>query len=224
MSQPPVETLAKDQSSTHGSSGSVGKVEEERRATEVPDGYHQSQGVNRMEAVYRAAQGPGGKTMMWALAGSILVCAWAYSLDSSTTSNYAPIAASSFGQHSNISALGIATKLISSVCKPFLAKISDVTSRPYTYILVLILYVMGYIIVATCKNFSAYVIGEVFVSIGSTGLDLLNDIIVADLTTLEWRGFVSSMLSMPFVINTWFAGEIVQALSNGEDWRWGYGM
>ncbi|KAK1227971.1 hypothetical protein PQX77_009018 [Marasmius sp. AFHP31] len=223
MSQPRVESLAR--SSSHGSTRSVGKVDQERqRATGTPEGYFQSQGVNRMEAVYRAAQEPGGKTMMWALGISILVCAWAYSLDSSTTSNYTVFATSSFGQHSNISALAIATKIISSVCKPFLAKLSDVTSRPYTYILVLILYVMGYIIVATCKTFAAYVIGEVFVSIGSTGLDLLNDIIVADLTTLEWRGFVSSMLSMPFVINTWFAGEIVQALSDGEDWRWGYGM
>ncbi|KAL0059260.1 hypothetical protein AAF712_014010 [Marasmius tenuissimus] len=223
MSQPHVGSLA--QSSSHGSTGSVDKVDQERqRATGTPEGYFQSQGVNRMEAVYRAAQGPGGKTMMWALGISILVCAWAYSLDSSTTSNYAVFATSSFGQHSNISSLAIATKIISSVCKPFLAKISDVTSRPYTYILVLILYVMGYIIVATCKTFAAYVIGEVFVAIGSNGLDLLNDVIVGDLTTLEWRGFVSSMLSMPFVINTWFAGEIVQALSEGEDWRWGYGM
>ncbi|KAF9262039.1 MFS general substrate transporter [Marasmius fiardii PR-910] len=186
--------------------------------------YFQSTGVNRMEAVYRASQGSGGKTMMWALAGSVLVCAWAYSLDTSTTSNYEPFVTSSFEEHSNLSALAVATKIISSVCKPFLAKLSDVTSRPYTYILVVLLYVLGYIIIATCTNFSAYVVGSVFAAIAGAGLDLLNDIIVGDLTTLEWRGFVSSMLSMPFVINTWFAGEIVQALSDGDGWRWGYGM
>ncbi|KAL0569960.1 hypothetical protein V5O48_012001 [Marasmius crinis-equi] len=225
MSQPVVETPMNDKSSSHGSTGTEGDIQEKRPTTSSSNGsYFQSEGVNRMEAVYRASQGPGGRTTMWALGISVLVCAWAYSLDSSTTSNYAPFVTSGFQQHSNISALAIATKIIGSVCKPFLAKISDITSRPYTYILVLVLYVVGYIIVATCKTFAAYVVGEVFVAIGSNGLDLLNDIIVADLTTLEWRGFVSSMLSMPFVINTWFAGEIVQALSDGEQWRWGYGM
>ncbi|KAL0580016.1 hypothetical protein V5O48_002019 [Marasmius crinis-equi] len=222
---PVVETPMDEKSSGHGSASNEGDLHEERPTTSSSNGsYFQSKGVNRMEAVYRASQGPGGKTTMWALGISVLVCAWAYSLDSSTTSNYAPFVTSGFSQHSNISALSIARGIIASVCKPFLAKISDITSRPYTYILVLILYVVGYSIVATCKTFAVYVVGEVFVAIGSSGLDLLNHIIVADLTTLEWRGFISSMLSMPFVINTWFAGEIVEALSEGEQWRWGYGM
>ncbi|KAG7087766.1 hypothetical protein E1B28_013707 [Marasmius oreades] len=216
MSQPDThDTKSKSSSDDHDARPSAPPPSKE---------YFQSSGVNRMEAIYRASQRSGGRAMLWALGLSVLVCAWAYSLDTSTTTNYEPFVTSSFQQHSNLAALSIATKIISSVCKPFLAKISDVTSRPYTYILVILLYVMGYIIIATCRNFSAYVVGSVFAAIASSGLDLLNDIIVADLTTLEWRGFVSSILSMPFVINTWFAGEIVQALSDGDGWRWGYGM
>lgn len=108
--------------------------------------------------------------------------------------------------------------------KPFIAKISEITSRPYTYLVVLVFYVIGYIIVASCQTISAYIVGEVFVAIGSSGLDLTTDIIVADLTPLEWRGFASSMLSTPFIINTWFAGKIVQAINSRNQWRWGYGM
>lgn len=183
----------------------------------------QSQGVTRMEAIYREAK--TNRTSLWLVAISVLVCAWAYSLDSSTTSYYSLDASSYFKQHSSIlSALSIATSIISAVSKPFIAKISDITSRPYTYLLVLAFYVVGYIIVASCKTISAYIIGEVFVAIGSSGLDLTNDIIVADLTPLEWRGFASSMLSTPFIINTWFAGKIVQAIDDRNQWRWGYGM
>ncbi|KAM0286472.1 hypothetical protein ACHAQH_000898 [Verticillium albo-atrum] len=83
--------------------------------------------------------------------------------------------------------LSIATNIISAVSKPFIAEISDITSRPYTYILVVMFYVVGYIIAATSQTISAYVVGEAFVAIGSAGLDLTNDIIVADLTPLEWR-------------------------------------
>lgn len=183
----------------------------------------QSQGVTRMEAVYREAK--SNRKSLWLVAISVLVCAWAYSLDSSTTYYYSVDASSYFKQHSSVLAtLSIATSIIAAVSKPFIAKISDITSRPYTYLLTLFFYVLGYIIAATCKSISAYVVGEVFVAIGSSGLDLTNDIIVADLTPLEWRGFASSMLSTPFIINTWFSGKIVDAIDSRGHWRWGYGM
>ncbi|KAF7546694.1 hypothetical protein G7Z17_g8242 [Cylindrodendrum hubeiense] len=184
----------------------------------------QSRGVTRMEAVYREAK--SDRKTLWLVGISVLICAWAYSLDSSTTSYYSVSASSFYKQHSSVlSTLSIATNIISAVSKPFIAKFSDITSRPYTYIVCIFFYTCGYIIVASSRTISAYIVGEVFVSIGSSGLDLTNDIIVADLTPLEWRGFTSSMLSTPFIINTWFAGKIVDAIEKKEDgWRWGYGM
>lgn len=183
----------------------------------------QSRGVTRMEAVYRAAQ--TNKTTFYLIGGSVLVCAWAYSLDTSTTSYYSIDASSHYQQHSSVLAtLSVATNIISAVAKPFIAKISDNTSRPYTYILALVFYTLGYIVAASSQSISAYVTGESFVAVGGAGLDLINDIIVADLTPLEWRGFVSSLLSTPFIINTWFSGKIVNALSSRNMWRWGYGM
>ncbi|GKT97081.1 siderophore iron transporter [Colletotrichum tofieldiae] len=183
----------------------------------------QSQGVTRMEAVYREAK--QNRLSFYLVGLSVLVCAWAYSLDGSTTSYYSIDASSYYKQHSSVlSTLSIATSIISAVSKPFIAKISDITSRPYTYIITLLFYVVGYVIAASSTSISAYVVGEVFVAVGSSGLDLTNDIIVADLTPLEWRGFVSSLLSTPFIINTWFAGKIVDAMQAKNQWRWGYGM
>lgn len=193
-----------------------------------PDGelYVQSQGVTRIEAVHRAINSENrGRGPLIAVAVSVMIGAWAYSLDSSTTSNYEPLATSDFQNHSGgLATVSIATNIISAVCKPFIAKIADITSRPYTYILILIFYVLGAIIISTCKTITSFYVGSVFTSIGSAGLDLLNDIIVADLTPLEWRGFVSSLLSTPFIINTWYSAEIVAALSQPQQWRWGYGM
>jgi MFS family permease len=183
------------------------------------NGINQSKGVTRMEAVVRETK--SNRTSFYVIAISVLVCAWAYSLDSSTTSYYSVYASSHYEQHSSVlSTLSIATNIIGAVGKPFIAKISDITSRPYTYILVLLFYTVGYIVISTSQTISAYIVGESFVAVGGAGLDLLNDIIVADLTPLEWRGFVSSLLSAPFIINTWFSGKIVNALSNNQDWRW----
>ncbi|KAF7597170.1 hypothetical protein BBP40_009509 [Aspergillus hancockii] len=187
------------------------------------DDIPQSKGVTRIQAVYREAK--SDRKTLWLVGVSVLVCAWAYSLDSSTTSYYSVDASSYFKQHSSVlSTLSIATSIISAVSKPFIAKFSDITSRPYTYIVALLFYVLGYIIVATCRTIAGFVIGEVFVAVGSSGLDLTNDIIVADLTPLEWRGFASSMLSTPFIINTWFAGKVVDTIDSRGQWRWGYGM
>ncbi|KAJ4259588.1 hypothetical protein NW762_007518 [Fusarium torreyae] len=183
----------------------------------------QSQGVTRMEAVYREAK--SDRKTLWLVGASVLVCAWAFSLDSSTTSYYSVNASSYFERHSSVlSTLSIATSIISAVSKPFIAKFSDITSRPYTYLVCIFFYACGYVIAASSRTISAYIVGEVFVAIGSSGLDLTNDIIVADLTPLEWRGFASSILSTPFIINTWFAGKIVGALQGRDQWRWGYGM
>lgn len=78
-----------------------------------------SQGVIRMEAVYRAAQ--TNRKTLWLTGISVLVCAWAYSLDSSTTSYYSVDASSYFKQHSSVlSTLSIATSIISAVSKPFI--------------------------------------------------------------------------------------------------------
>lgn len=179
----------------------------------------QLSGVTRMEAVYRGAR--KSKAGFYLIGISVLVCAWAYSLDSSTTSYYSVYASSHYQQHSSVlSTLSIATNIIGAVAKPFTAKLSDLTSRPYMYLLALVFYCVGYVIAAASHSISAYVVGEAFVAVGGAGLDLINDIIVADLTPLEWRGFVSSLLSAPFIINTWFSGEIVAALSDQGEWRW----
>lgn len=44
-----------------------------------------------------------------------------------------------------------------------------------------------------------------------------------DFTPLKWRGFVTSILATPFIINCWFVGLIVSDLQVA-NWKWGYGM
>ena len=199
---------------------------EEKVLEEQTDAKQKSKGVTEVERVKDSMLSNDRKAyFLKALLGlSVLVCAWAFSLDSSTTSNYRPFAASDYGNHSTIlSTVAIATKVISAVSKPFVAKFGDIVSRPSSYLLVLVFYVVGYIIAAGSHSMAGYIVGLVFGSIGSSGIDVINDIIVGDLTPLKWRGFAGAMLGMPFVINTWYAGLIVEGL--GEDkWRWGYGI
>lgn len=178
-----------------------------------------TKGVARIEIVRDFM----GKKYLWIFAGCIFLAAWMRALDATTTFNYQPYATSSFDRHSMLSTLTIATRVIGAVCKPFVAKVSDLTSRPFVYVIVLVLYVLGFVIVACSPTIAAFVIGSVFISVGQSGVALMNSIIVADFTNLQWRSFFLSMLSFPYLVTTWISGYIVQDIV-ALNWRWGYGM
>lgn len=55
----------------------------------------------------------------------------------------------------------------------------------------------------------------------TSGLQLLTQIIIADITTLKWRGLVSSLISMPFIINAFVGANISAAVIEHAGWRWG---
>jgi MFS family permease len=56
---------------------------------------------------------------------------------------------------------------------------------------------------------------------GYTGLQLLTQIIIADVTSLKWRGLVSGLISLPFVVNAFVGTKISTSLNLRGDWRWG---
>ncbi|CAI4520550.1 ALI_collapsed_G0019430.mRNA.1.CDS.1 [Saccharomyces cerevisiae] len=183
-----------------------------------------TRGVTRIEVVRERMS----TKVTWILGLSIFLTSWVAALDATTTYNYQPYATSSFNRHSMLSTLTIANSVIGAVCKPFIAEISDlssrpVTYRPVTYFVGLVLYVIGFVITACSPTIDAYVISSVFIAIGQSGISLMNMVIIVDTTTLKWRSFFTSLLSVPYLVTTWISGYIVEDIINS-NWRWGYGM
>jgi MFS family permease len=56
---------------------------------------------------------------------------------------------------------------------------------------------------------------------GYTGLQLLTQIIIADITSLKWRGFVSGMIFLPFVVNAFIGSNVAAGVVAHAGWRWG---
>lgn len=46
-------------------------------------------------------------------------------------------------------------------------------------------------------------VGELLYAIGGVGLTLVTSLIVADLSPLEWRGFITALPDMPYIINAY---------------------
>jgi MFS family permease len=191
----------------------------------VSDDEHKEIGVGRVEAFNKVLyqSGKKGKILLWLLGVSIGLTMFAYALDMGiTTTIFGTLAASTFGVHSQLGTVNTAGQIIRAISKPFIGKLADITSRPTTYVVVLVFYAVGFAVAASASGFTSYVIGICFTSVGKSGLDLLSDIIVADLTPLEWRGFFSACLSLPFIVTVPVNGFIAEGFY--EDWRWGLGM
>lgn len=80
------------------------------------------------------------------------------------------------------------------------------------------------VVVATSNGIAHYGAGAVIYYIGYASIQILVQIVVADLTTLRWRTVTSALCSAPFFINAFVGSDIAGGIVNGAGWRWGYGM
>lgn len=182
-------------------------------------------GVNSVEAFHKVLyhSGPTGLLLLTTIVLSLSLTMFAYALDGGITPQFDIIAASSFDMHAQVGAINTATSIISGVSKPVIGKLADLTSRPTTYVIALLFYVVGYVIAASGTHFTAYVVGVAFTAVGKAGINLLCQIIVGDLTTLQWRGFWTGMTIAPYLITTFITGFISDGFIP-DKWRWGLGM
>jgi MFS family permease len=70
-------------------------------------------------------------------------------------------------------------------------------------------------------------LADIFTYSGSTGLQLLTQVIIADITSLRYRGLLSSLMSAPYLINSFVGSNIAASITTANPtngWRWGYGM
>ncbi|KAJ3722134.1 drug:h+ antiporter [Lentinula guzmanii] len=174
-------------------------------------------GVLQVEAASKVY----GRNSRLALFVGLGLAAYIYSLDNQTTSAYLAFAASDFGDHSLISSIQTAQSIILACGKPVIAKLADISSRGTAYVVVLLFHVMGYIIIASAQNIDTVAAGVILFAIG---LQLLMQIIIADITTLEWRGLINGLLAIPFIVNSFIGPNIATAVLETVGWRWGYGM
>lgn len=88
-------------------------------------------------------------------------------------------------------------------------------------------YTVGFVVVASAQTPGAFAVGRIITEVGQAGFGLVTDIVVADLSPLEWRGVATALTSSPFILLPW-VGNLIQARLNRPDrpegWRWGYGM
>jgi SIT family siderophore-iron:H+ symporter-like MFS transporter len=130
--------------------------------------------------------------------------------------------------HSLRATIGTVTAVFQAVSQPPIAKFADAFGRVNAYLGCVFLYVLGYIIVPASTNIYMYAAGNSIYILGITGLFLLQNIIISDISSLRSRYWWTIFPSIPGAINVWVSGDITSSLFNeGQSlgrWRWGFAM
>lgn len=111
----------------------------------------------------------------------------------------------------------------SAVIKPPVAKLSDAIGRTEAYVVAVLLFTVGYIQQAASNNVKTFASAQIFYSAGSTGVQVLQQIFVADTSNLLNRALFSTLPDIPFLWSP-FAGPEIAGYFNLDHWRWGYGL
>lgn len=77
---------------------------------------------------------------------------------------------------------------------------------------------------ASSTNVQTYASAQIFYSAGSTGLQILQQVFIADSSDLLNRAFLALLPEFPFLITVWLGPTIAGAVLRSLSWRWGYGM
>ncbi|RYN19322.1 Siderophore iron transporter [Alternaria arborescens] len=193
----------------------------ERSLSDDTSSEHSAQaGVKRIEAVSKAWT----KTSIIIAYVTLLLIANITSLEIQVTSALTPYATSAFAQHSLVSTIYVVQGVVAAVIKPPMGKIADVFGRLESFSITIFLYTIGYIMQAGSNNVQTFAGAQIFWAAGFNGLQVLQQIFVADTTDLLNRALFSTLFDLPFLWTTWAGPEVGQAIYTNISWRWGYGI
>ncbi|KAL1301467.1 hypothetical protein AAFC00_005716 [Neodothiora populina] len=162
-------------------------------------------------------------SLIFAYAG-LYMMAYSTSLEGQVTSNLSVFATSAFDAHSLISTVMVVQGVVLSVVKPPMAKMADVWGRLEAFSLSVCLYTIGYIQQAAATSVKTYAAAQIFYASGQTGLQILQQIFIADTSDLLNRAIVSTIPDIPYLLNVWIGPPIADSILKNLGWRWGYGI
>ncbi|CAG8893624.1 unnamed protein product [Penicillium salamii] len=194
------------------------EVEGQTTGQSTPDDIQE--GVQKIEAINLTWT---AKSLMVAYV-SIFLMAFCTSLEGQTVMSLSAYATSAFSKHSLISTVLVIQNVVNAVIKPPMAKVADVFGRFEAFCLSILIYVLGYIQMAGSTNVQTYASAQIFYSAGSTGLQILQQVFIADSSDLLNRAFLALLPEFPFLVTVWLGPTIAGAVLRTSSWRWGYGM
>lgn len=157
---------------------------------------------------------------------SMWLIAFFMSFMSSSANTLSYYVTSDFNKHSLTALTSVLSQLISGLFKLPFAKIMNIWGRPFALSLAVAIYVLGFILLASCNGVKAYCAAQVFFYTGYLSIDFFITVFIADTSKLKNRGFFIGYAASPWLITTWVYGPAIAHVTEagGIGWRWFFGI
>ncbi len=106
------------------------------------------------------------------------------------------------------------------VMQPLWASISNAFGRKSPLYVCIAFFTGGSIVFALAQNTSTIIVGRVLQGFGGGGIDVLAEIILADMTTLQERSFYLGLMGIPISIGNILGPSVRALFNNYASWRW----
>ncbi|KAL4806433.1 siderophore iron transporter mirC [Aspergillus unguis] len=225
--------LLESGTTAYGTFGDMRRDTEEEGDRLLTDGYVSDDGgsaVTSVDSVQEGVRKIEAINLTWTTRSlviayiSIFLMAFCTSLEGQTLMSLSAYATSAFSKHSLISTVLVVQNVVNAVVKPPMAKVADVFGRFEAFCVSILIYVLGYIQMAASSNVQTYASAQIFYAAGSTGLQILQQVFIADSSSLLNRALLALLPELPFLVTVWIGPTIADAVLANTSWRWGYGM
>ncbi|RSL84698.1 hypothetical protein CEP52_016363 [Fusarium oligoseptatum] len=153
----------------------------------------------------------------------IWVCFFMLALQQSILNNVTFYAYSDFAQAPQIATAQILASIIGGVLKLPIAKILNLWGRAEGFLISIGVYLLGMVIIASCKGPDGYAAGYVLYWIGYYAIYFIMDVFVADTSGLRNRAFAFAFVSTPFICTAFTGPLAAQSFIKNASWRWAVG-
>ncbi|CAI7659092.1 unnamed protein product [Penicillium viridicatum] len=104
--------------------------------------------------------------------------------------------------------------------QPVWAGISDAFGRKPPLFVSMALFFIGSIVFSTAKNMNTIIVGRVLQGLGGGGIDVLTEVILADMTTLQERSTYLGLMGIPSAIGNILGPSVGALFASYASWRW----
>ncbi|KAJ4146883.1 hypothetical protein LMH87_001442 [Akanthomyces muscarius] len=110
--------------------------------------------------------------------------------------------------------------LVVTVVLPVYTGLSEVVGRKIPLYAAFFLFTAGSVLFATAQSLPVLILARALQGSGCGGIDVLNEILVADITTLRERAFYIGLVSIPFALGSVLGPVVGALLGEYASWRW----
>lgn len=104
-----------------------------------------------------------------------------------------------------------------------MAKAIDVWGRVEGFTFMMVIYLIGMIMKATCKTVEMYIGAHILYWVGFLGVSYVLEVMLADMTTLTNRAIIYGINQTPRIVATFAAPRIAELFYDEVNFRWAYG-